>query len=333
MKLFKEIVKQIKKYDNIVIARHIGADPDALGSQFALKEIIEHNYKNKKVYAVGAIASKFRFMGNTDKTDGLNYQDALLIVLDTPDKKRIDGIEDVTKFADVIKIDHHPFIETFREDSIEYIETDSSSTSQLIFKLVIESKLKLTTKAAENIYIGIVGDTDRFLHDYTSKETFRLVTELLDKTNIDFTKLYEPLYTRPLAEVRFQGYIYQNLKLTDNNVAYIKLTDDVLKKFEVDSASAGNMINDLKFVQEIIFYHSVNNPPFSHKIFEKSQKALLNNFFQNTFIKNFSFFEVLFRLDVSVCFFNQVLTRAEINTQEAGTQNKIELKSSTNEKK
>ena len=84
--------------------------------------------------------------------------------------------------------------------------------------------------------------------------------------------------------------------------------------------------------QEIIFYHSINNPPFSHKIFEKSQKTLLNNFFQNTFIKNFSFFEVLFRLDVSVCFFNQVLTKAEINIQEAGTQNKIEIKSSTNEK-
>ena len=84
--------------------------------------------------------------------------------------------------------------------------------------------------------------------------------------------------------------------------------------------------------QEIIFYHSINNPPFSHKIFEKNQKTLLNNFFQNTFIKNFSFFDLLFRLDVSVCFFNQVLTKAEINIQEAGTQNKIELKSSTNEK-
>ena len=84
--------------------------------------------------------------------------------------------------------------------------------------------------------------------------------------------------------------------------------------------------------QEIIFYHCINNPPFSHKIFEKNQKTLLNNFFQNTFIKNFSFFEVLFRLDVSVCFFNQVLTKAEVNIQETGTQNKIELKSSTNEK-
>ena len=29
--IFKQIYKQIKKYNKIVIARHIGADPDALG--------------------------------------------------------------------------------------------------------------------------------------------------------------------------------------------------------------------------------------------------------------------------------------------------------------
>ena len=33
--MLKEIFKQIKKYDNIVIARHIGVDPDALASQIA----------------------------------------------------------------------------------------------------------------------------------------------------------------------------------------------------------------------------------------------------------------------------------------------------------
>lgn len=252
MKLFKEILKQIKKYDNIVIARHIGADPDALGSQFALKELIYVNFPNKKVYAVGAIASRFRFMGNLDQIDNVDLSKALLIVVDTPDIKRIDGIDNLNDFGNVIKIDHHPFVDKFGE--IEYIEDGASSASQLVFKFALDCKLKLTKKIAENIYIGIVGDTDRFLHDYTSNETFSLVTKLLEMTNIDFTKLYEPLYSRPLAEVRFQGYIYQNLVLTENKVAYIKLTDDIMKKFEVDSASAGNMINDLKFVNELLIW-------------------------------------------------------------------------------
>ena len=109
MKLFKDILKQIKKYDTIVIARHIGADPDALGSQFALKELILDNFKDKSVYAVGTIAQRFRFMGNLDKIDGVDLSKALLIVLDTPDKKRIEGIDDLSAFDYVIKIDHHPY--------------------------------------------------------------------------------------------------------------------------------------------------------------------------------------------------------------------------------
>ena len=251
MKLFKDIVKEIKKYKNIVIARHIGADPDALGSQFALKELLQINFKNKNIYAVGSIASRFRFMGTLDKIDDLNLKESLLIVLDTPDKKRIEDIDDPSMFASSIKIDHHPFVEKYA--NIEYIE-ECSSTSQIIFKFALDNKLKLSNKIAENIYIGIIGDTDRFLHDYTTKETFYLVSKLLESTNIEFTKLYGPLYSRPLAEVKFQGYIYQNLNLTENKVAYIKLTEDIMKKYEVDSATAGNMINDLKFVEGILVW-------------------------------------------------------------------------------
>ena len=82
----------------------------------------------------------------------------------------------------------------------------------------------------------------------------------------------------------------------------------------------------LEIYNYILSYHSVNNPPFTHKIFEIYQKKSLLNFFKNTFIKNFAFFEALFRLDVSVCFSNQVLsyTKNEININENVTQNKIE---------
>ena len=37
-------------------------------------------------------------------------------------------------------------------------------------------------------------------------------------------------------------------------MAYIKLTDKIMKEYGVDSAAAGNMINDLKFVNEILVW-------------------------------------------------------------------------------
>ena len=251
MNIYKQIYKKIKEYNIIVIARHIGADPDALGSQFALKSIILNLFPDKKVYAVGNPASRFKFFGSQDKIDDINTNKALCIVLDTPDIKRIDGAN-INNFEYVIKIDHHPIIDKY--DNIEVIDDNACSSSQLILEFANANKIKIDKESAEKLFLGIVGDTDRFLHDYTSPTTFRLVTKLLNDTNIDFTKLYSYLYQRPITEVRFEGYIYQNLTLTDNGVAYIKLTDKLMKEYGVDSAAAGNMINDLKFVNEIIVW-------------------------------------------------------------------------------
>lgn len=249
--LFRKILKYIKKYDTIIIARHIGADPDALGSQFALREIIKNKYPNKEVYAVGNPSSRFRFMGELDKIDDVLYDNSLLIVLDTPDIKRID-INNFDSYKNIVKIDHHPVIDEYA--NIEIVDDGSSSTCQLILEFVFSNNLKINDSIAKNLYLGIVSDTGRFMHDYTSFKTFELVTKLLKKTNIDFTSLYEPLYMRPLSEVRFQGYIFENMTVTENGVGYIKITDDLLKEFNVDTASAGNIISELKCINEIIIW-------------------------------------------------------------------------------
>ena len=106
----EKILKLIKKYSKIIIARHIGGDPDALGASFALKEIILENFKGKEVYVAGSSVSKFRFFGSHDKITDDMYEDALLIAVDIPDIKRLDGV-DFYKFKDVVKIDHHPEID------------------------------------------------------------------------------------------------------------------------------------------------------------------------------------------------------------------------------
>ena len=38
--MFKDIYKKIEEYNTIVIARHIGVEPDALSSQLALRDSI-----------------------------------------------------------------------------------------------------------------------------------------------------------------------------------------------------------------------------------------------------------------------------------------------------
>ena len=248
--IYKQIYKQIKKYNNIVIARHIGPDPDALGAQLALRKIIKNKFPKKNVYAIGNPASRFKYLGVLDKVE-LPLSNCLLIVLDTPDMKRIDGVN-LDDFEYIIKIDHHPIVDKYA--NIECVDDNASSTCQIILDMLLKLNINISTEVAKNLYTGIISDTDRFLHDYTSLKTFELATQLIKKTQFNFTSVYEPLYVRPFAEVKFQGYVYQNLQITDNGVAYIKITEDLMKEFGVDSASAGNMINNLKYVDEILVW-------------------------------------------------------------------------------
>ena len=249
--IYKRIYKEIKKYDNIVIARHIGADPDALASQIALRDIIKNTFPKKNVYAVGYPASKFKFLGLLDKFTEDLYSNSLLIVLDTPDLKRIDNV-DPKRFSYVIKIDHHPIVDEYA--NIEWINDSASSTSQMIIELVFNSKLKMTKEAAEKLYIGVVSDTNRFMFSYTSSKTFELVSKLIKRYNIDFTSLYEALYLRTIKEVKFEGYISNNLTITSSGLAYIVIDEDVLKEYDVDSATAGKMINNFNYIDEIIVW-------------------------------------------------------------------------------
>lgn len=245
---YKEIYKKIKKYDVIVLARHIGADPDALGSTMGLRDVIMNTFPNKKVYAVGTPANKFKYLGILDKFDEEMYKNSLLIVCDTPDKKRVDGV-DASKFSDSIKIDHHPFTDNFCKT--EWIDEKASSASQMVIELIFNTKLKLTKEAAKKLYIGLVADTNRFLFYYTTSKTFDLVSKLIKETDLDFTLLYDSLYMRSLREIKFQGYIQMNMTVTDNGLAYIKLDDEILKEYEVDSATAGNMVNNFNYIDEV----------------------------------------------------------------------------------
>lgn len=243
----KKIYNEIKKSSKIVIARHIGPDPDALGSSIGLKEIIKETFPSKEVYVVGNPASKFKYLGELDKFNESMY-DALLIVTDTPDSDRVDGV-DTSKFKRKIKIDHHPFIEKFC--NIEWIDDTASSASQMIMEFAFKNKMKISKSAAEKLYLGLVADTNRFLFYYTTKKTFDLVSQLIDKTKIDFSSLYDSLYMRPFKEVKFGGYVADNLVVTKNGFAYLKIDQKILDEYNVDASTAGNMVNNFNYIDKI----------------------------------------------------------------------------------
>lgn len=249
--MYKEIYKAIKKYDEIVIARHIGADIDALGSQLAMQEIIKETFPEKKVYAIGAYSSKFKFVGPLDREEELKLNNPLLIVLDTPKTSRIDTL-DLSKYSFKIKIDHHPLEEKFGD--IELVNDKSSSACEVVIDLCNNTKLKINKIAAERLFMGIVSDTNRFMYPSTSYETMNKAAKLIEEFGVNPPELYEKMYLRDLVDLRFEGYMLQNLKVTKNKVAYIKITDEIQKEFNVDAATPGNMIGSLSYINDFIVW-------------------------------------------------------------------------------
>lgn len=245
----KKILKKIKQYDIIVIARHISPDPDAIASQISLRDAIKLTFPKKQVYAVGTSVSKFKYYGVLDRIDETNFtEDALLIALDVPNASRIDGV-DKSAFKEIFKIDHHPTDEVFGE--CDWVDETSSSTCQMIIELLLETGMKFDRKIAENLYLGVVSDSDRFLISYTTAKTFNLVSRLIEKSQIDFTNLYSYLYERPIQEIKFHGYLSENLEVSENGFAHIIITPEILKEYGVDPATPSNMINDFSNIRDV----------------------------------------------------------------------------------
>ena len=138
--IYKQILKKIKEYDEIVIARHVGPDPDAVGSEIALRKIIKYNFPNKKVYAVGTGVSRFKYLGTLDKIDESKLNNALLIILDVPTFERVDSAYK-PRYNYTIKIDHHPHDEVVCD--LELVDTKSSSVCQLITEFIYKTKLNI----------------------------------------------------------------------------------------------------------------------------------------------------------------------------------------------
>ena len=217
--MISKALDAIKQYDVIVIHRHTSPDGDAMGSQIGLKRIIEHNFPDKQVYAVGDDPRRFSFMDGS-KMDEISddvYDGALAIVLDTSANLLIS--DDRYKLADLrIRIDHHIFVEDIAEIDID--DTSFESCCGLVTYLAREWGLDVPVDAAKALFTGLVTDSGRFRYDSTTPRTFDLASFLLSK-GFSATSIYNELYQDEFKNVKVRAEFVTAIRFTPANVAYI----------------------------------------------------------------------------------------------------------------
>lgn len=236
--MFQSILSTIKNYHTIIIHRHQRPDPDALGSQLGLREILRHNFPEKTVLATGIDEPTLSWMAEMDTVTDESYNGALVIVTDTANQPRIDD-QRYQEGDFLIKIDHHPDEDVYGD--LSYVDTKASSASEIITEFALETGLILTDEAARLLYSGIVGDTGRFLYSATSAKTMRIASELRE-FNVDFAAMARQMDSFPFKIAKLQAYIFDNLEVSQNGAARVTLTQEILQALNVTEAESSAIV-------------------------------------------------------------------------------------------
>ena len=171
--MYKKILELIEAYDTIIIHRHYNPDGDAYGSQMGLKRILQMNYPEKKIYAVGDV-NKYSFIGEVDVISDDVFKGAISIVVDVAVSHLVSDHR--YELADhVLVIDHHLNDSDIADTC--YNDNTAIATAQIIADFSMEFGFKIDQEAAKSLLTGIITDSGRFLYPNSSSKTLRIAAE------------------------------------------------------------------------------------------------------------------------------------------------------------
>ena len=247
-----KILEKIKAYDHIVLFRHIRPDGDCVGATKGLQEIIRLTWPEKTVQLIDpAPSSALAFLGpDDDPIPEEQYTDALGIVLDTASTARISN-PNYTYCRELIKIDHHIPLTPYGD--LAWVEENRSSCCEMVVDLyrTFRDQLKINHRAATCLYAGMVTDSGRFRYREVSGETMRNAGVLLD-IGVDTDTLFAHLYLETFEALKFKAYVYEQIRITENGVAYICIDRAAQEQFGLSLEQASACVSYLDGIRGCI---------------------------------------------------------------------------------
>ncbi len=233
-----EIFERMHRY---VISSHIHPDGDAIGSALALRRMLESYGKDAICYfshPAGRQLEPFCKPGELlqlDK-DEVDLSDRDLVVMtDASGWDRLGKVGAILEQhpAPSVCIDHHPEVGEF--PGLRIVDTNASSTTVLIYRLLKYMQLPLTKEIAEAIYLGMIVDTINFHLPNTNSETHLIAADCI-AAGVKPAEVYEPVFgTMRFSRMRLMAEAFSHASVMFDRTVGVMYTDlDMVARCQSD---------------------------------------------------------------------------------------------------
>lgn len=228
--MIKEILQTIKQHRNFLITTHIKLEGDALGSVLSLRDILLYLKKKADIVVQDRIPCEYKFLPHIQyikNVKEVNFSDyEVLFALDTSSQQRcLKVIKSFGKDKIIVNIDHHISNTCF--GSINWIDPEASSTTEMLYRLYQRLNIPLDKLRATWLYVGILTDTGSFRYPNTNAKTFQLAGRLVNY-GLDVNRIYQSIYYNfTLKQIRMLNQIISTLKSDrSGRIVWFKMSRD-----------------------------------------------------------------------------------------------------------
>ncbi len=252
---FEEIISTIDASKKIAILSHIRPDGDAIGSTIALGSVLEAMGKQVTCINEDGVPESLAFLKGSEKiitpTDAVLDID-LAIALDCANKPRLgeNALKMVANAKLWINIDHHKSNPGYGD--LNYIDSKSPATGQILYQLFNEAGIALTEEARDAIYTAVSTDTGSFQYSGTTAATYEMAADLVVQ-GLDPGKINEQIYDSfPYRRVALTRELLNTLELSyDGELADWQLTKKVKTDLNLDPDDSEGLIDMIRSIQGV----------------------------------------------------------------------------------
>jgi len=241
----------------VLITAPGAADGDSIGSQLALRRMIELRFPQIEIRIINdePLPERYRFLPEVENVDTPESYAKLNGDLQFDLGFIVDGgLDRAGRVREVFErcpatvfVDHHAISAEYPY-TIRLVEPRASATTELIYHISQSPGFAtpVSPNFAQQIYLGLIFDTGFFRHSNTTPEVMELAAKLL-RTGFDFTRVGERgMLERTFTSLKLLSDTLSRANLSlDGKIIWSKLTQETLRAFNAADDDREGIIDHL----------------------------------------------------------------------------------------